>query len=1303
MNGQSMSNEIEKETRFAVVMYGGISLAIYIHGAAQELYHMVRATARKADDSSDYQIPDGKLQSTEKIYRKLGEALKTKFVVDILSGTSAGGLNAVFLAKALAQGKKMEFVKNFWVKEGDIAALLNDARSLDGLSGLSLQSPSPGLLNSQRFYYKILEALMQYELERNEAEEDADSNAPYVGELDLNITATDIRGLNLPLFVTNNKINIVEPRYKNVFQFYYRPETEYAGLRNDFLPENDPFLAFAARCTASIPPAFEAMQLKDIEPILKTAKFNKYYGHLKADEESWRKFYRDYANEGDDFPMRSFGDGGYLDNKPFSHATEALLRRRADLPVDRKLIYIEPSPIHAEDKPYPSEKPDMIENISAALSLPREETIREDLKVIEDRNKIIGEIDQMLKNVFSFGHIPKMSKKVEQWRHSLEWARKFPMEEDVQGWYGTGYYAYHQLRVALIVDNLARAFSRALGWIEQGEAEDRMKQALRFWAGQRYAISPQDGKFSQNDILFRLDMSFRMRRFQFLQNLLNTFVSDLGKTSSDGQIDSILRVEEVGKPRILNAEDIFLGRRLLLDLKKEINHSYTYVYSSAIKARTWNLAHLPDCPPELKGYAARLRMLEKIITNQPSDARLADAIERVTLTLGTHPFMSAAKSAARNKKPSGYIYEVFKKLSDNALDLGIRYDRKDGAKKLNLISDEKFKGKLDAVAAQFKLPQKIQTNFPQFKRLRDWYRQVQICLAYYHDNFEHYDMLTFPITYGTDAGESDIVEVIRISPEDGTRIVNEARDGRRKLAGTQLMNFGAFFKKEWRENDMLWGRLDTAEILITEMLRSADADAVGRFENSMTEYRKKTGKDFEHGGNPEARRGLIYDMAFLEILEEDLHVADASFLYKFLNSKAEDAPLPSPPAPERDEDITLAEAAFQLRNKSPKALKSLFDPLARLAKNINRQSALGRIEDQFTRTLRAELGAGPSPLRKQIYEALEAERRRLKAERGNTETALDLKKRRRKEFNRAEFSTVKNLLAWLEQKVVRNGAGGIWGSLRKNNPLAFSRIVRAENKDRILEYFRLGYETDPNFEPQPTIQAANRSILVLGDMLKGLSEKYPLGKKPAGFLLAVGRILNAAVNFAIPKSLGELAFNTYWVWLIYIVAGVLLWMSNTIGGASTSDPADAAAVAEAVRRFAFQIFAITAAFHTLVALINNWVARNPVKIIYIYGMEVALGLIGFALHSPVAINLALLFFGVTLTLHLPARLISTTRETWFGGGLKAITFVIGWILRMAGLLLLGLFFYSGLINLGIIAKVEWVEFIAGLIRGLFLP
>lgn len=120
--------EREREVRFAVVMYGGVSLAIYINGIAQELLNLVRATAPKARRSNKALLSEKELTGASKVYRKLGQYLSiedpkarlekltksevtdapmtTQFVVDVISGTSAGGINGMFLAKALAQGER---------------------------------------------------------------------------------------------------------------------------------------------------------------------------------------------------------------------------------------------------------------------------------------------------------------------------------------------------------------------------------------------------------------------------------------------------------------------------------------------------------------------------------------------------------------------------------------------------------------------------------------------------------------------------------------------------------------------------------------------------------------------------------------------------------------------------------------------------------------------------------------------------------------------------------------------------------------------------------------------------------------------------------------------------------------------------------------------------------------------------------------------------------------------------------------------------------------------------------------------
>ena len=101
-------------------------------------------------------------------------------------------------------------------------------------------------------------------------------------------------------------------------------------------------------------------------------------------------------------------------------------------------------------------------------------------------------------------------------------------------------------------------------------------------------------------------------------------------------------------------------------------------------------------------------------------------------------------------------------------------------------------------------------------------------LGYYYHNFDDYDQIRFPIFYETDVGEADVVEVIRISPEDATSLINEREElkksreagkkARRKLAGVSLHHFGAFLDQTWRQNDIMWGRLDGAERLISALL-----------------------------------------------------------------------------------------------------------------------------------------------------------------------------------------------------------------------------------------------------------------------------------------------------------------------------------------------------------------------------------------------------------------------------------------------------------------------------------------------------
>jgi hypothetical protein len=88
----------------------------------------------------------------------------------------------------------------------------------------------------------------------------------------------------------------------------------------------------------------------------------------------------------------------------------------------------------------------------------------------------------------------------------------------------------------------------------------------------------------------------------------------------------------------------------------------------------------------------------------------------------------------------------------------------------------------------------------------------------YYQCFDFFDSVQFPMMFGTEIGEPDTVDIIRVCPEDSPSLVDEAKERRTKLKGLAVAHFGAFLDRDWRVSDLLWGRLDGAERLITALL-----------------------------------------------------------------------------------------------------------------------------------------------------------------------------------------------------------------------------------------------------------------------------------------------------------------------------------------------------------------------------------------------------------------------------------------------------------------------------------------------------
>src|SRR4029077_8743973 len=93
-------------------------------------------------------------------------------------------------------------------------------------------------------------------------------------------------------------------------------------------------------------------------------------------------------------------------------------------------------------------------------------------------------------------------------------------------------------------------------------------------------------------------------------------------------------------------------------------------------------------------------------------------------------------------------------------------------------------------------------------------------------NFAYLDAHLFPLEMVGDLHEKDVIETIRISPRDATRGFSQ-KGLSDKVAGDAVYHFGGFFKRSWRSNDILWGRIDgTCQIVETLLSRERIAKIV---------------------------------------------------------------------------------------------------------------------------------------------------------------------------------------------------------------------------------------------------------------------------------------------------------------------------------------------------------------------------------------------------------------------------------------------------------------------------------------------
>jgi patatin-related protein len=548
----------EKELRLALICYGGISLAVYMHGITKEIWRLARASRAFHDGSGP---GTGSQAVYHRILQDIEEAsgVRLRVLPDIIAGASAGGINGIFLAQAIETGQSLDPLTDIWLANADIDRLLDpDARpaarftkfwasplvwmTLRGQDDTVESTVAPETREEVRQKLSRFIRSRWFEppfggegfttmlLDAFEAMQAAPADPPLLPEghpLDLFVTVTDFEGYPESLSL-NSPPHVIETEHRLALAFRARGR----GKRS-FADAAE--LVFAGRATASFPGAFPPFSVGELDKVL-DQRGRRWPG--RADFLA-RVLPRQTAlGTAEDTALI---DGSVLANAPFAPAIAALRGRPSRREVDRRFVYIDPKPRgsgirltrggkKADDSDSPPPLPGFFRTIFGSMSdIPRAQPIRDNLDVIERRSRQIRRMrritealrEQIEQDVeAAIGRTLFLDRptpaRLSAWRKKAQ-ARAAAAA-------GFAFPAYAHLKLSNIVEEAAGLLFR-LGGDGSAMMRETFRQAL--WSQVRGDGIDQIRDDGRGDIrpvtidFFRAhDLGFRIRRLRFLARRL---------------------------------------------------------------------------------------------------------------------------------------------------------------------------------------------------------------------------------------------------------------------------------------------------------------------------------------------------------------------------------------------------------------------------------------------------------------------------------------------------------------------------------------------------------------------------------------------------------------------------------------------------------------------------------------------------------------------------------------------------------------------------------------------------------------
>ncbi len=758
-----------REMQLGLVVYGGVSLAIYTHGICQEFYNAVRGRG---------------------IYKLIKALTDADLVVDVISGSSAGGINGILLAYAIANSNDREIVNfsefaKIWRNSGEAIKLLKkpnlfkfplgaNANHENGNgAAATAEAMRANLVHRQGLLAALIRGV-EHKLPRSTTEWFSTTK-----ELDLAIAGTDYLG-RIDRTTEEYQPNPGVKDHRAIFRLKHRQgrkEPFNPNYQDPTLPRtpNDTYQALIKLCqiTAGIPvisPLVE-IDLQDRKNLVdrQLVKWGKLAKNYPVDLSTDRndKLY--------------FLDGGLLDTAPLTCLMRESSYRLPNRSSQRKLFYVDPNPEHFNDSVASiagtdGKKKSRLEYIfqTVSSSIPIQQSISNDLRTINEHNHKVRRYQTLI----------DLAETAVDSQQLLESSDRTQSQIYLRG----RLFDFRDRNLPLLIQ--ADLGSQNTQYSVILDKIDRILASKFSNSQDRNHYHKLLDRFESQVIDIDVEYSIR-QHFYLVDKIADILATNL-------QIDVRKQLEHLSRQLSCNIKLLEVVRASLELLLRDraVNNYFHYLINQESNDRRLR-ALVYELIFRLHRFLLDGSRFSEFRSNDLAGAKLEaipaqfwENLPKLASSGGRDRWLSQTKISSIFAQFKQRVAELQQSTDLHRLiwtDRQLEYDNG---------SNQSFPSILTQINLAAQVTIERSDNEYTDRLLKQW------------NTFEVIDRELYPFEYLTSLNAKEIINPICISPDTAQLGIGTGKNTEQKLGGNKLYNIGGFFKKSWRLNDLLWGRLD---------------------------------------------------------------------------------------------------------------------------------------------------------------------------------------------------------------------------------------------------------------------------------------------------------------------------------------------------------------------------------------------------------------------------------------------------------------------------------------------------------------